>query len=231
MDLGHLYTSFDGRINRQPYWIAAIILALVNLVISLVVGRLLGVSIMPPDFRFMLVSLVLTVLFLYPAAALMVKRLHDRDRPAWLAALFLAAALIKSVTDLIGMTGNQFNPNMLVLLLSGIGTIVFAIVGIWAFVELGCLRGSVGTNQYGPDPLGGSEIDAANDTPWTPSLAKSSTGLRGSDYFKKCPACGKFTRDAKVCRICGHDLTYSVSDAPRIETRNKPPTTPGTSEL
>ena len=221
MDLRHLYTSFDGRINRQPYWIAAIILAVVNLVISLVVGRLLGVSIMPPDFRFRLVSLVLTVLFLYPAAALMVKRLHDRDRPAWLATLFMTPALIKQVTDLIGMTGNQFNPNMLVLLLSGIFAIVFGIVGIWAFVELGCLRGSVGTNQYGPDPLGGSEIDAANDTPWTPSLAKSSTGLRGSDYFKKCPACGKLTRDAKVCRICGHDLN----------PRYKPSTTPGTSEL
>lgn len=26
-------------------------------------------------------------------------------------------------------------------------------------------------------------------------------------YFKKCAACGKFTRDAKVCRHCGRDLT------------------------
>lgn len=24
--------------------------------------------------------------------------------------------------------------------------------GIWAFVELGCLRGTIGSNQYGPDP-------------------------------------------------------------------------------
>jgi hypothetical protein len=26
-------------------------------------------------------------------------------------------------------------------------------IGIWAFVELGCLRGTVGYNQYGADPL------------------------------------------------------------------------------
>ena len=26
---------------------------------------------------------------------------------------------------------------------------------IWFFVELGCLRGTVGSNDYGPDPLGG----------------------------------------------------------------------------
>lgn len=121
-------------------------------VIALVVGMLLGVSITAPDFRFKLVSLVLGVLFLYPWAALMVKRLHDRDRPAWLAALFLASGLIKSVTDVIGMTGNRLTPNMLDYLLSGITPIV----GIWAFVELGCLRGSVGTNQHGPDPLSDS---------------------------------------------------------------------------
>lgn len=211
MGLGYLYTRFDGRINRQPYWVGAIILAVVNLVITFVVGSLLGVSIAAPDFRFRLVSLAVSVLVLYPAAALMVKRLHDRNRPAWLAAVFLAPALIKSVADLIGMTGNQLNPNVLDLLLNGIFTIVFVIVNIWGFIELGCLRGSVGTNQYGPDPLGGSKIDAANETPSTPSSpAKSSTGLRGSDYFKKCPACGKFTRDAKVCRICGHDLTHRV---------------------
>lgn len=29
-------------------------------------------------------------------------------------------------------------------------------------------------------------------------------------YFKKCAACGKFTRDAKVCRNCGQDLTNKV---------------------
>jgi uncharacterized membrane protein YhaH (DUF805 family) len=210
MDLRHLYTSFDGRINRQPYWIGTIFLAVVNVVISLVVGKLLGVSIMAPDFRFKLLSLVLAVLFLYPAAALMVKRLHDRDRPAWLAALFLAPALIRSVVDLIGTPGNRANPNVPILLLSGFFAIVFAIISIWAFIELGCLRGSVGANQYGPDPLGGSEIYAANNTPSTPSPAKSATGLQGSDYFKKCPACGKFTRDAKRCRICGHDLTHRV---------------------
>jgi uncharacterized membrane protein YhaH (DUF805 family) len=27
------------------------------------------------------------------------------------------------------------------------------IIAIWGFVELGCLRGTPGPNQYGPDPL------------------------------------------------------------------------------
>jgi uncharacterized membrane protein YhaH (DUF805 family) len=29
---------------------------------------------------------------------------------------------------------------------------------IWAFVELGCLPGTSGPNQYGPDPLGGPAL-------------------------------------------------------------------------
>jgi uncharacterized membrane protein YhaH (DUF805 family) len=28
-------------------------------------------------------------------------------------------------------------------------------IWVWAVVELGCLRGTTGTNQYGPDPLEG----------------------------------------------------------------------------
>ena len=148
-DLTSLYTSFNGRINRAPYWLGAIIMAFVAILIFLVVGGLLGVSMMAPDFRFKLFSLVFGVLFLYPAVALMVKRLHDRDRPAWLAGLFLAPNLIKNVTDVIGVTGNPLAFNILDFLLF----VLAFITNIWAFVELGCLRGTVGTNQYGPDPL------------------------------------------------------------------------------
>ena len=41
---------------------------------------------------------------------------------------------------------------------SGILATLFFIAGgaimIWTFVDLGCLRGTIGPNQYGPDPLG-----------------------------------------------------------------------------
>ncbi len=151
-NLSHLYTSFNGRINRGPYWLGTLILAAVVITIMLVSGGQLGVSITAPDFHFKLITLALGVLFLYPAAALMVKRLHDRDRPAWVAALFLAPNLIKNLTDVIGVTGNPVAPNILDFLM---GVLAF-VTGLWVFVELGCLRGTAGTNQYGPDPLAGS---------------------------------------------------------------------------
>ena len=27
------------------------------------------------------------------------------------------------------------------------------VVGVWFFIEFGCMRGTVGANRYGPDPV------------------------------------------------------------------------------
>ena len=69
------------------------------------------------------------------------KRLHDRDKSAWWLVLFYVGPGIASAI------GNEMENMGLVLHVVG-----FAIT-VWAFVELGCLRGTVGPNQYGPDPL------------------------------------------------------------------------------
>ena len=54
------------------------------------------------------------------------------------------------------MTGDPLNQNALDYLLN----IIVFVVSIWFFVELGCLRGTVGSNQYGPDPLGAVPVPA-----------------------------------------------------------------------
>ncbi len=46
----------------------------------------------------------------------------------------------------------------MIMQLGGIGLIFVVLwlaLAIWALVWLGCLRGTVGPNQYGPDPLEG----------------------------------------------------------------------------
>ena len=66
----------------------------------------------------------------------------------WLS--FANALVLKSITDILGMSGDPFNQTPI-----DYGFLaIFIIVGLWFFVELGCLRGTVGPNQYGPDPLG-----------------------------------------------------------------------------
>jgi uncharacterized membrane protein YhaH (DUF805 family) len=156
MDFGYLYTSFEGRINRKPYWIGLIVLIIIMMVIIFGASFLLIGSIVEPTFQTRLVTFVLQLLFLYPSTALMVKRLHDRNRPSYWAAFILVPMVLKSLTDLMGMTGDPLNQNALDYLLN----IIIFVVSIWFFVELGCLRGTVGSNQYGPDPLGAIPVPA-----------------------------------------------------------------------
>jgi uncharacterized membrane protein YhaH (DUF805 family) len=156
MDFGYLYTSFEGRINRKPYWIGLIVLIIIMMVIIFGASFLLIGSIVEPTFQTRLVTFVLQLLFLYPSTALIVKRLHDRNRPSYWAAFILVPMVLKSLTDLMGMTGDPLNQNALDYLLN----IIIFVVSIWFFVELGCLRGTVGSNQYGPDPLGAIPVPA-----------------------------------------------------------------------
>src|SRR6478735_7931677 len=114
MDFGYLYTSFEGRINRKPYWIGLIVL----MVIIFGASFLLIGSIVEPTFQTRLVTFVLQILFLYPSTALMVKRLHDRNRPSYWAAFILVPMVLKSLTDLMGMTGDPLNQNALDYLLN-----------------------------------------------------------------------------------------------------------------
>ena len=156
MDFGYLYTRFEGRINRKPYWIGLIVLIIVMMVIIFGASFLLIGSIVEPTFQTRLVTFVLQLLFLFSSTALMVKRLHDRNRPSYWAAFILVPMVLKSLTDLMGMTGDPLNQNALDYLLN----IIVFVVSIWFFVELGCLRGTVGTNQYGPDPIGAIPVPA-----------------------------------------------------------------------
>jgi uncharacterized membrane protein YhaH (DUF805 family) len=69
-----------------------------------------------------------------------IKRLHDRDKSGWWLLVFYLGPSVLS--GLGASTGFQV----------GFGIASFALA-LWAFVELGCLRGTAGANQYGPDPL------------------------------------------------------------------------------
>lgn len=145
MDFAYLYTSFDGRINRKPFWMAVLLIIVVSVVVSIAIGLMLGLQ----SRAFKIFGLLWQLALLYPSLAVMVKRLHDRDRPDYFAYIMIAPSLVTAITNAIGITGDPLNQNALDYLL-GILTLA---VGIWALIELGCLRGTAGPNRYGPDPL------------------------------------------------------------------------------
>ena len=125
IDWSELFFSASGRAARSPSLIAAAILLGVAALYEALVGATLH---------------WLTGWFIYPAliycgACVLSKRLHDRGRSGWWAALILFA--IVAVWP---------HP-------SGFFDFAFAIVLAWAAVELGAMLGEGGANRYGPNPL------------------------------------------------------------------------------
>ena len=160
MNFQYLYTSFDGRINRKPFWIAGIILAVASVIINILLGALFGGSVIAA-----ILALLVMLAFLYPSLALTVKRLHDRNKPGSYAAVFYAPSVLYGVCEVLGLTGT---PTMVgdqtVMMPNTFGWLLMLLmlaVAIWALVELGFLRGTAGQNGYGPDPLGGEPAAVA----------------------------------------------------------------------
>jgi uncharacterized membrane protein YhaH (DUF805 family) len=74
---------------------------------------------------------------LYCGACIVSKRLHDRGRSGWWAALVLFA--------LVAVWPHP----------RGFGSFLFSLILIWAAVELGVMQSEAGANRFGPSPLAG----------------------------------------------------------------------------
>jgi uncharacterized membrane protein YhaH (DUF805 family) len=145
MSMSQLLFSFSGRLNRKPYWLTTLCIILVLIVVMILVLATGGAGLMTGDFSGLGVLLLIIVLAYIPllwiGLAISAKRLHDRNKSAWWLVLFyLVPALLQGVGEQLGTAG-------IILTLAGLG------ISIWALVEIGFLRGTVGPNQYGPDPL------------------------------------------------------------------------------
>ncbi len=94
-------------------------------------------------------ALIAVAIFALPiwvsGIAVGIKRLHDRDKSGWWILLFYFGPQV--LNGLATAAGE--NEQILSLLLSTASVAL----GIWAIVELGCLRGTPGPNRFGPDPL------------------------------------------------------------------------------
>ncbi len=134
-----LFNSFDGRISRQPFWIAMAVLTVAELLGHFVAEELQGDRL----------SAIVDLAFTYPELAVAVKRGHDRNLPLWLIGAFFAASALLDLLTVLGLAGTTEQPSMIALLIA----LPFTIFGIALLVELGFRKGTPGPNQYGPDPL------------------------------------------------------------------------------
>jgi uncharacterized membrane protein YhaH (DUF805 family) len=150
MDWTTLLFSFNGRINRGKYWLAVFIYLVVWTVF--IAGSLIWLGGMNIDnflrlagagLLIWLIGFILLVVGTWSGLAVGIKRLHDRDKSGWWILLFwLGPSILGGWQTATPDFGGGF-----ILSLASLAIL------IWAFVELGCLPGTPGPNQYGPDPL------------------------------------------------------------------------------
>ena len=120
-----LFFSSAGRLARGPFIVASLVL----LAIAALYESLMG-----PTLHW-LTGWLIYPLLIFCAACILSKRLHDRGRNGWLAALVILALIAVWPAP------------------AGFFDFLFALVLIWAVVELGVLPGEQGANRYGPNPL------------------------------------------------------------------------------
>lgn len=177
MDFQYLYTKTDGRISRKTWWIGAIVLGVVNIVISLLILPLVGLG--GPNMAAIMAaqsdpaqvaalvagavqasawgSLILFLIFAYPAYCLSVKRRHDKNSAGRDVLIYFGVTIVVLLIQALGLGYTMTEIQGMVvpmpsLLFSIVGGVV-AIFGLYMLVVLGFLKGTDGTNDYGPDPL------------------------------------------------------------------------------
>jgi uncharacterized membrane protein YhaH (DUF805 family) len=143
MNWVYLFTSVEGRISRRTFWIAAVVLGIVEFIGQFLAHQIEGDKL----------GIIVDLAFTYPEFTLSVKRANDRNMPTYILAAFYVVAVLINFIMLLGWNGQgggeggNGNPVFL-FVLTAWG--VFAIVLI---IELGFRRGTVGPNRFGPDPL------------------------------------------------------------------------------
>lgn len=147
-DFNRLYLTTDGRIGRQEFWIGSIGLIVIGIVAALIVAAIFGWQ---PSTAGLVANFIISLILAYPSYALMAKRFQDREKPATYAAIVIGINIVISFLGLFGIgAGDPTQPSALGIIFG----LVMLAIAIWVIVELGFLRGTVGANAYGPDPVG-----------------------------------------------------------------------------
>ena len=125
IDWKTLFVSAEGRLSRNTFWVAAAILFTLLIVFEALTGATL---------RLVFGWIVYPVL-IYGGVCVLSKRLHDRGKSGWYAAVIIAA--------LVGLWPYP----------DGAFDFLFLLVIIWGAVECGVLSGEQGANRFGENPL------------------------------------------------------------------------------
>lgn len=157
-----LFTQFEGRISRKSFWFGLLAIVVLAIVLSWAAlpyalsGGLVS----------RLVLFVLSLALLFPVAAIVVKRLHDRNKAAMpLTLVFLAPGIVANLLRALNIGYQSVELAGQQVMVPGTGAYILSLISLaaaaWMIVELGFRKGTPGENKYGPDPLIAPELKAA----------------------------------------------------------------------
>jgi uncharacterized membrane protein YhaH (DUF805 family) len=134
----------SGRINRANYWRSVLIYVGAGMMTAVILFTAAGIA-----TPLVIVAIIVVALpLLLWGISFTTKRLHDRDKSAWwLVVFYVLPSVLTQPAKLGWPTGIAGTVLQTILALAALA------LTIWGFVEIGCLRGTAGTNTYGPDPL------------------------------------------------------------------------------
>ena len=139
MDWVYLLNSFEGRISRQTFWIAMAVVTAAEIIAHFVAESIQGDRL----------SAIVDLAFTYPEFAIAAKRAHDRNLPLWTLIIFFGGGAVLDLLTVLQLTGTREEPTALSLVVA----VPFSVLGVALLIELGFRRGTIGPNEYGPDPL------------------------------------------------------------------------------
>jgi uncharacterized membrane protein YhaH (DUF805 family) len=121
----NLLFGFQGRTNRAKFWLVALAIVVIEIILLAIFGASAAMSADPQQALADIGPVTAIVLLIFALAAIWIsiavgiKRFHDRNKSGvWILIIFV---------PLIGH--------------------------LWYLIECGFLRGTPGPNDYGPDPL------------------------------------------------------------------------------
>lgn len=162
MTLAQKLFSFDGRLRRRDWWPLSIGLGVANLLI----GDVLRHALLGPNYsvvtggwsawlamaqpRVGLMNVDVSLLLIWPWAAVYIKRRHDRNRGAASAIAVLVWSYVHPLIILLFPMQDVPDPGLALAQL-GFLLLNFAVT-IWILAVFGILDGTPGPNRFGPSP-------------------------------------------------------------------------------
>jgi uncharacterized membrane protein YhaH (DUF805 family) len=165
MNFISLFTSFSGRINRAKWWLGMIVVMVVAMVGSFLVNPAAmealtnpeafatNIDALKPTLGQLIFGLIMAVLML----AIIFKRLNDRNWPAWVGMLIAVIYIGTQIAQYVMLQNVSSIAEMTTATLPI--SIISGVVFLFLLIDNGMLRGTVGPNPHGEDPIAHKDTD------------------------------------------------------------------------